>query len=250
NFGDPTIPERMWELQESARGLGDAARAWDVPFASGNVSLYNESPHAAVPPTPSLLGVGIVEDLRRCQTSDLKKAGSTLYIVGPEAVGMAGSLYYEVAGAASAKLPKVDVALAPRASRAVAAAVQKKLCLAVHDLSEGGLAVAAAEMALGGDVGCMLQVPDDRASALRAQAGLGLKPDEWLFSEAPTRWLVEAANPGKLEKHLTEAGVPFAAVGKVGGKAIVAKKGKATVLELELKEARKLFDGALKGVLA
>jgi phosphoribosylformylglycinamidine synthase subunit PurL len=250
NFGDPTIPERMWELHESARGLGDAARAFDVPYASGNVSLYNESPHAAVPPTPSLLGVGIVEDLRRSQTVDFKRPGSTLYLVGPEAVGMAGSMYYEVAGASSGKLPKVDLHMAPKAHAAMVEAVQKKLCLAVHDLSEGGLAVAAAEMALGGDVGCILQAPDDRASALRAQAGLGLKTDEWLFSEAPTRWLVEAANPAKLEAHLTKAGVPFAKAGKVGGKAVVAKKGKATLLSLSLDDARKAFDGALKGVLA
>jgi phosphoribosylformylglycinamidine synthase len=194
--------------------------------------------------------VGIVEDLRRAQTSDFKKQGSTLYLVGPEAVGMAGSMYYEVAQASSGKLPKVDLQMAPKAHAAVADAVQKKLCLAVHDVSEGGLAVAATEMALGGNVGCTLQAPDDRASALRAQAGLGLKTDEWLFSEAPTRWLIEAANPGKLEAHFTKAGVPFAKVGKVGGKAIVAKKGKDTILSLELKDARKAFDGALKGVLA
>jgi phosphoribosylformylglycinamidine synthase len=196
-----------------------------------------------------LLGIGIVADLRRAQTSDFKKQGSPLYLVGPEATGMAGSLYYEVNGASSRKLPKVDLALAPKASAAIADAVQKGLCLAVHDLSEGGIAVTAAEMALGGDVGCVLEVPADRAADLRARAGLGLKTDEWLFSEAPTRWLVEAANGAKLEKHLTQAGIPWAKVGKVDGKAIVAKKGKEKVLELSLAEARKAFDGALKGVV-
>ena len=249
NFGDPTIPERMWELQESARGLGDAARAFDVPFASGNVSLYNESKHAAVPPTPSLLGVGIVEDLRKAQTVDFKKAGSQLFLVGPEAVGMAGSLYYEVGDATSRRLPKVDLALAPRAHLAMVEAVQKNLCLAVHDVSEGGLAVTAAEMALGGDVGCVLEVPSDRGAELRAKAGVGLATDAWLFSEAPTRWLVEAKTPQNLSKHLEKHGIPFLPVGKVGGKGIVAKKGKDTILDLELKEARKAFDGALKGVV-
>lgn len=249
NFGDPTVPERMWEIHEAARGLGEGARAFDVPFASGNVSLYNESPHAAVPPTPSLLGIGIVADLRLAQTSDFKKPGSTLYLVGPEAKGMAGSMYYEVCDAVSAKLPKVDLALAPKACAAVVEAIEKKLCLAVHDISHGGVAVAAAEMALGGDVGCVLQVPDDRGFELRAKAGVGLKTDEWLFSEAPTRWLIEAKNPVQLEKHLTKAGIPFAKVGKTGGRAIVAKKGKATLLDLSLDEARKAFDGALKGVV-
>jgi phosphoribosylformylglycinamidine synthase subunit PurL len=249
NFGDPTVPERMWEIQESARGLGEAARAFDVPFASGNVSLYNESPHAAIPPTPSLLGVGIVEDLRKAQTSDFKAAGSALYLVGPEATGMGGSIYYEVAGAASGKLPKVDLALAPKACAAIVEAVQKKLCLAVHDVSHGGVAVAAAEMALGGNVGCTLQVPDDRGFELRAKAGVGLKTDEWLFSEAPTRWLVEAKNAAALEKHLAKHGIPFAKVGKTGGKSVVAKKGKAVLLDLPLAEARKAFDSALKGVV-
>jgi phosphoribosylformylglycinamidine synthase len=239
----------MWELEQSAKALGEAARAWDVPFASGNVSLYNESAHAAIPATPSLLGVGIVEDVRRAQTSDFKKAGSTLYLVGPEAKGMAGSLYYEVAEAASARLPKVDLALAPKAARAVAEAVQKKLCLAVHDVSEGGLAVTAAEMALGGDVGCILEIPSDRGAELRAQAGVGLKSDEWLFSEAPTRWLIEAKNGPGLVKHFEAAGVPCMAVGKVGGKAIVARKAKAVMVELPLAEARKAFDGALKEVV-
>jgi len=248
NFGDPTVPERMWELQESTRALGDAARAFQVPFASGNVSLYNESAHAAVPPTPSLLGIGLAEDVRRCQTTDFKEKGSALFLVGPEATGMAGSLYYEVCAGSSAKLPKVNLSLAPRAAKAVADAVQKGLCLAVHDLSEGGLAVAAAEMALGGDLGCSLVVPDDNAAKLRAQAGVGLKPDEWLFSEAPTRWLIEAKSAQKLLKHFDALDVPCVQVGKTGGDRILAKMGSATLVDVPLDQARRAFDGALREV--
>jgi hypothetical protein len=131
----------------------------------------------------------------------------------------------------------------------VVEAVEGKLCLAVHDVSTGGLAVSAAEMALGGDVGCILDLPSDRGAELRAQAGVGLASDGWLFSEAPTRWLVEARNGPALEKHFATAAVPVARVGKVGGKAIHARKGRRVLVDLPLSEARKAFDGALKGVV-
>jgi phosphoribosylformylglycinamidine synthase len=237
NFGDPTVPERMWELDEAARGLGDAARAFDVPFASGNVSLYNESPHAAVPPTPSILAVGIVEDVRRCQTSDLKRPGSALFLVGPRADGMGGSLYYELARAASTALPAVDLGVAPRAHRAMVDAVQRGLCRAVHDVSSGGLAVTMTEMALGGDLGAALAVPK------------GERADRWLFGEAPTRWVVEARDAKALERHFAKAGVPCVRIGRTGGRAIAARQGSRTALRLPLPQARRAFDGALRGVV-
>ncbi|MCA1813758.1 MAG: hypothetical protein LC624_07390 [Halobacteriales archaeon] len=141
-------------------------------------------------------------------------------------------------------MPAVDLQLAPQACRAIADAVQAGLCLAVHDVSEGGLAVTLAEMCLGGAVGATINVPK------------GSRADHWLFSEAPTRWLVEAKSPGKLGAHLKKRGVPFARIGTTGGNAIVAKQAASakrgptrTVLKLSVQEARKHFDRALQGVL-
>jgi phosphoribosylformylglycinamidine synthase subunit PurL len=101
NFGNPEKPERMWELEQSAKGLGDMCRALDIPFASGNVSLYNEGPTGPIPPTPTVMGCGILSHYQHATTMDLKQDGNPLYVLGRTGRDLGGSLYLESLGKAS-----------------------------------------------------------------------------------------------------------------------------------------------------
>ncbi|GAG32487.1 unnamed protein product, partial [marine sediment metagenome] len=109
NFGNPEKPERMGEFYEACRGLGDVARALRLPFVSGNVSFYNESVKTAVPPTPGLLGIGIVDDIRTCVTVDFKHEGNPVYLVGKQTEKeLGGSEYYKTLGMDGGVVPRTD----------------------------------------------------------------------------------------------------------------------------------------------
>src|SRR5881409_1798223 len=108
NFGNPEKPDRLWFLREAARGIGAAASALGVAIPSGNVSLYNETAQGPVLPTPVILGVGIVDDIRTCVTSDLKKEGNPLYLLGSTRADLGGSEYYRVRGVNGGTPPDVD----------------------------------------------------------------------------------------------------------------------------------------------
>jgi phosphoribosylformylglycinamidine synthase len=234
NFGNPEKPDRLWYFKEAVRGLGETAQALGVPIPSGNVSLYNESALGPSPPTPVILGVGIVEDLRRCVTSDLKRAGDAVFLIGRTENELGGSEYFRLRGRSGGTVPASD----PHGLRAsldhLHTAITSRTVAACHDLSHGGLAVAAAEMALGGDVGLAL----DTAV---------LDPSRWdvqLFSESNGRWLVEVA-AGKedaFQHHLE--GVPVAYLGRVGGTGLRIKDGRKSV-SLPLAAMRKAWGEAI-----
>ena len=214
NFGNPERPDRLWFLREAVRGIGEAAAALGVAIPSGNVSLYNESAAGPVLPTPAILGVGIVEDLRRCVTSDLKRAGDPLYLVGTTRVDLGGSEYYRALGIDGGAPPSVDLRAARDSMEGLLRAMRNGTVAACHDLSHGGLAIAAAEMALGGDVGARLRL-----------AKSDLRFDIALFSESNGRWLVEVRQGRDAEFLEGMAGVSVAKVGTVGGQEVALVRG-------------------------
>jgi phosphoribosylformylglycinamidine synthase len=235
NLPNPQKPAQMGRIEMAAKALGDAARALGVPFVSGNVSMYNESSQAAIPPTPTLLGVGIVQDVRRAQTTDLKEAGHALYHAGTVRDEMGGSHWFLAAGGESTQVPTVDVAETKRAAEAVVSAIEKGLVAASHDVGMGGLAVALAEMCMGGDLGASVDV-----------ARLGALPDDvLLFSESSTRWLLEARDPVALETHFRDAGVPLALLGTTGGAHVAITNGPRRLVEVEVAAARREFAEAM-----
>ncbi len=180
-FGNPQKPEIMGQFRATCEALAEGALALGVPYVSGNVSFYNETPQGAIPPTPVLMGVGIVEDIRNCVTSDLKAAGE-LWLIGPTGCEMGASLIARHLGAAGGALPPVDFAtLVPRMEALVTAIAEGEV-VACHDLSAGGLAVALAEMCLSGN-GAAVELPSGPETMVT------------LFSETPGRWLVQVA-PG------------------------------------------------------
>jgi phosphoribosylformylglycinamidine synthase len=177
-----------------------------TPFISGKDSLNNEysaaGRHLAIPPTLLISALGRVPDVRRCVTMDLKEPGNRLYLVGATKEEMGGSHYHLVHGMSGGEPPRVDQELAPRVFRALHTALTRGLVRACHDLSEGGLAVAAAEMAFAGGVGAGLTTTGAAADVVG------------LFAESTTRFLVEVPDRHAAQFEVCLAGLPLQHIGQ------------------------------------
>jgi phosphoribosylformylglycinamidine synthase II len=212
-WGRTDKPDRLGSLVRAAEGCRDAALHFGTPFISGKDSLNNEfrtedGTVIVVPPTLLISAIGIVEDVRRTVTSDLKAAGDRLYIVGDTHDECGGSRWYRLLGLLGSKVPVVRDT-ARRTLAAIEAAIAAGRVRAAHDVSDGGLAVAAAEMAIGGGLGLDLDLARAPASVRR--------DDRLLFSESTTRLLLEVApeHAVAFERGLAAANVPFGALGEV-----------------------------------
>jgi len=232
NFGNPQKPERHGEFKRACEGLYFAAKAFGVPFVSGNVSLYNESSLGPIAPTPTLLTVGIAKDVRKCITSDLKSSGNLIYLVGETKDELRGSEYYRVFKVKGGAVPKVNPQKTIENSSKILAAMDAGLVASCHDLSEGGLLAAVSEMCFGGDLGVKLNLKP---------VGI-LRTDVKLFSESNGRWLVEVKpkDARKFEK-MVDA-LKLGSVTKA--KKIVLTDGKGKV-RLDLGKARERWDSAV-----
>ena len=206
NFGNPERPEIMGQIVRAIDGMAEACRALDFPVVSGNVSLYNETDGVAIPPTPTVGGIGLIDDYARRADFAGLKAGETLLLLGVSRGELGSSLYLrECLGREDGAPPPVDLAVERRNGDFVRGLIRAGEVGAVHDLSDGGLVVAAAEMALASDVGVHL----DATSALHAHA--------FLFGEDQARYLVATDRPERLIAQAHEAAVPLALVGLAGG---------------------------------
>ena len=166
NFGNPERPEAMGELVGCIEGIGEAARALDFPVVSGNVSLYNETMGAGIPPTPAIGGVGLVEDVAKTASLAFKAADEDIWLIGgaPGWLGCSAWLA-TVAGREEGAPPPVDLAAERRNGEFVAKLIRESRVSAVHDLSDGGLAVALAEMAMAGGIGARVEAEGRLAHA-------------------------------------------------------------------------------------
>jgi len=248
SWGNCEMPDRLGALVLAARGCYDAAKAFGAPFVSGKDSLNNEyrvgERTISIPPTLLITAVAVVPDVRRCATMDLKAAGNALYLVGVTRRELGGALvlrHLSLEGTPGGSVPRVDLELAPRLFRALHRAIGRGLVASCHDLSEGGLAVAAAEMAFAGDLGLDLElarVPAEPAGDAGAELDAIL-----LFSESASRFLVEVspARAAELERELE--GLPCARVGTVRPEKRVAVRGSGgePLLELSVDELRQAF---------
>src|SRR5262249_45936130 len=150
-WGNTDRPEVLGSLVRAAEACCDVALAYGTPFISGKDSLNNEyhakERHITIPPTLLISALGRVPDVRKCVTMDLNEPGNALFLIGVPKNELGGSHYHAACGFAGGEVPKVDLALAPRIFQRLHAAIQQGLVRSCHDLSEGGLAVAIAEMA-------------------------------------------------------------------------------------------------------
>lgn len=188
-WGNVNEPEVLGSLVRAAEACRDVALALGTPFISGKDSLYNAYTSGgrkiSIPGTLLISAMGRVPDVRQCVTMDLKEAGNALFLVGVTRRELGGSHYHLVTGQTGTEIPRVDLKLAPSIFKAIHQVISKGLVRACHDLSEGGLAVALAEMAFAGGVGADITGLKDLAGAD------GLNDDERLFSESTTRFVVE-----------------------------------------------------------
>ena len=158
NFGNPEKPHAMGQLVGCIQGIGEAARALDFPIVSGNVSLYNETMGAGIPPTPAIGGVGLVADVTKTATPAFKGGGHDMLLVGGAPGWLGRSAWLAtVAGREEGAPPPVDLAAERRNGEFVASLIAAGRVTAVQDLSDGGLAVALAEMAMAGGIGATIE---------------------------------------------------------------------------------------------
>jgi phosphoribosylformylglycinamidine synthase len=183
-WGHVERPEVLGSLVRAAEACRDVAIAYEMPFISGKDSLNNEfrsaDRHITIPPTLLISALGRVPDVRRCVTMDLKEPGNRLYLIGTTRDELGGSHYHLVRGLSGGAVPCVDLEQAPKVFRKLHEAMGRDLVRSCHDLSEGGLAAAVAEMAFAGGVGADVVGLDG-----------SLTEAAWLFSESTSRFLVE-----------------------------------------------------------
>lgn len=215
-WGNPDKPDRLGGLVRAAKGCHDFAVAYGTPFISGKDSFYNEytdkGRSIAVPGTLLLSAMAHVKDVEKTVTMDFKRPGSYIYIIGKTYAELGGSVYFKTCGALGNEVPKVNAGEAMAAYTALSAAIRKRLVLAAHDCSEGGLAVALAEMAFAGGFGATAIL---NAVPFEAQAARCCRDDVVLFSESNSRLIVEVDPKNKKAFERMMAGIPMGMIGRV-----------------------------------
>ena len=207
-WGNPEKPERLGSLVKACEACYDFAVAFKTPFISGKDSLYNESPLGPVTPTLLITALGIVPDIRSTVSMDVKASDNLVYIVGQSFRELGGSEYYRLKDKIGKTVPKVRANQARKTFKTISKAIDSGVVKACHDVSEGGLATAAAEMAFSGGYGLELDLRTVPRKDLR-------RSDFVLFTESNSRFLVEVAEEDKKAFETLAKGTAFASLGKV-----------------------------------
>jgi len=236
NFGNPERPEIMGQFVGCIRGIAEACKALDFPVVSGNISLYNETNGRAILPTPSIGGVGLLDDFQKSATLAFKREGDAILLIGGEPGWLGQSLYLrEVCGREDGAPPPVDLAAEKRNGDFVRALIGAGAATAVHDISDGGLAVAVAEMAIAAGIGAVIDVNP-------------AAPHAFWFGEDQARYVVtvSAAQAEAIVTRGKKQSIPVQRIGVTGGDAL-ALAGERPLLVTDL-SAR--FEGWLPAYMA
>jgi phosphoribosylformylglycinamidine synthase subunit PurL len=235
NFGNPERPEIMGQFIGCVRGIGEACRTLDFPVVSGNVSLYNETNGRAILPTPTIGGVGLVDEFTKSMTVAFKSEGDAILLVGEMRGWLGQSIYLrDLCGREDGAPPPVDLTAEKRNGEFVRALIRDGAVSAVHDLSDGGLLVALAEMAIASGIGAVLEAP----SAIPAHA--------FWFGEDQARYVVTAKNADAVVQKAKAAGVPLMRLGATGG-AVLAIAGERP---LRIDDLKRRFEAWLPAYMA
>jgi phosphoribosylformylglycinamidine synthase len=245
NFANPQRPEIMAQITGCLHGMSEACRALDFPIVSGNVSLYNESKAtgggSAILPTPAIGAVGLMPDWSRSATIALKAEGETLLLLGHTKGHVGQSLWLDLChGRREGEPPPVDMAVERRLGELLRSLIAEGLVSAVHDCSDGGAAVAMAEMALAGGTGFTMTVVAELPN-----------PAAMLFGEDQGRAVVATSQPDRVRELAAAAQLFSIPVGTTGGDAItfdlVDRGGEQTVSLADLRTAHEAFLPDLMG---
>jgi len=211
NFGNPERPEIMGQLVGCIRGVAEACRALDFPVVSGNVSLYNETNGRAILPTPTIGGVGLIEDFAKSMTLAFKAEGEVIVLLGETQGWLGQSLYLrDIGGREDGAPPPVDLAAERRHGDFVRDLIHGGLVTAAHDVSDGGLLVALAEMAMASPFGAVLEAPS------------GVPAHAFWFGEDQARYVVTVRPDlvAKVRRAAEVARIPVARLGATGGEVL------------------------------
>jgi phosphoribosylformylglycinamidine synthase len=235
NFGNPERPEVMAEIVGAIEGMAEACRALDFPVVSGNVSLYNETNGAAIPPTPTIGAVGLVPDYGHRAGYGSLRPDDVLVLIGETHGEMGSSLYLrELSGREEGAPPPVDLAVERRNGDFVRGLIRSGQITVCHDLSDGGLACAAAEMALASRVGVVLNANSHRHAHF------------YLFGEDQGRYLIATRDPDVVIQAAHAAGVHASVAGHAGGDSF-ASEG---LFSIELKALKAANEGWLPAYMS
>jgi phosphoribosylformylglycinamidine synthase len=242
-WGNPEKADRMAALVRACEACYRFAKGFGTSFISGKDSLYNESPLGPVTPTLLITAVGVIPDVRKTVSMDVKQAGNLIYIVGQTYPELGGSEYYKLKGFLGKTVPKVRVSQARKIMKSIAKAIDLGCVEACHDLSEGGLAVAISEMAFTGDYGIDLylkNVPKPKSMQ---------RNDFILFSESNSRFLVEVQEKRRRDFEALMEGITSSVVGRVKRERRLLVHGldNSTVVDVSLAELRKAWKSTFGG---
>ena len=225
NFGNPEKPEIMWQFKKIVEGLAEACRTFSIPVTGGNVSFYNDTEGFSIHPTPVLGVVGLIDDVNRLIGPAFKKEGELIVLLGENTEELGASEYLRtIHGLEQGRPPAIDLKRELAVQDVSIEAIARGLVQSAHDISEGGLAVCAAEGCVLGHpaIGCILDLEDK------------VRTDALLFGEAQSRIMVSVSEvrlPELLEL-AAEKGVPARVIGKTGGKELAIRKSGREVLRL------------------
>ena len=241
-WGDCTKPETLGPLVRAAQACYDGAMAFEAPFVSGKDSLNNEfacedGSQISIPSTLLISAMSIVDDINKCVTMDAKRPSNLLFIVGQTKNELGGSHYYKIKGHLGANIPRLDLETSPRIARKVSEAIAGGLVVSCHDCSEGGLAVALAEMGFAGGLG----IEADLRGLPRSKDCT--RPDAQLFSESNCRYVMEV-EPEKFDAFAKlMVNVPFGQIGKVTAEQtlVVRAEDGRTVIEADIEALKQAW---------
>ncbi|MSO55135.1 MAG: phosphoribosylformylglycinamidine synthase subunit PurL [Rhodospirillales bacterium] len=236
NFGSPENPEIMGQFAGCIQGIGAASRALDFPVVSGNVSFYNQTEGRAILPTPTIGSVGVVADVARIASIGFKAEGEAIVLIGDGPGHLGSSLYLrEIEGREDGAPPPVDLAVEHTNGDFVRAEIASGAVTSCHDVSDGGLLVAIADMAMASRLGATLDVP---AGAPPIHA--------WLFGEDQGRYVVAVRDAEALVARARRAGVKAAVIGRTGGRELTIGGFRSISVE----ELRSIHEGWLPAYMA
>jgi phosphoribosylformylglycinamidine (FGAM) synthase-like enzyme len=221
-------------LVMSCQACYDFAKGFRTPFISGKDSLYNESPLGPVTPTLLITAIGVVPDVRKAVSMDVKQPGNIIYMVGQTRQELGGSQYYQLKGFIGKTVPKVRADKARKLMESITEAIDSRCVKACHDLSEGGLAVAAAEMSFSGGYGMVLRLEDiPRTKKL-------CRNDFLLFSESNSRFLIEVPEKRREDFEALMKDNVYAEIGRVkkDGYLSISGLNSEEVVDVDLAELR------------
>jgi phosphoribosylformylglycinamidine synthase len=238
SWGNTDKPDRLGALVRASRACYDVASVFGAPFISGKDSLNNEyqsgDENIVIPHTLLISALGVIPDVSKCVTMDLKEPGNLLYVAGLTKPELGGSHYYGLSGEVGSSVPEVDAQTAKKTFEALSRAIREGLVRSCHDLSEGGLAVGLAEMAFAGEVGAEIEL------GAVPYEGEPKRDDFVLFSESNSRFVVEVTPGNKEAFEKTLAGVTFDEIGTTNDTNTLTVKGlgDANVLSEKLEDLK------------